>query len=115
MSNALSVGLDLLAALSAGAPVVIADMTGTRFCDSACVSELRLARQTAAANGTELRIVVTSALVRRVLAVTGLDAVLPVYASLDAPLATMLPDDEQVGDEPAGRNTAESGESAQTG
>jgi anti-sigma B factor antagonist len=87
MDNAVSVGADLWSALHCGAQTVIADMTETTFCDSSGLGELAVAHQAALDRGTELRVVVTSAQVRRVLALTRLDRVLAVYPSLDAALS----------------------------
>lgn len=86
MDNAVSVGADLWSALHGGAATVIADMTGTTFCDSSGLGELAVAHQTAQDLGAELRVVVTTSQVRRVFALTRLDRVLAVYPSLDAAL-----------------------------
>lgn len=51
-------------------------MTVTRFCDSTGLRALVLAHKQAAAQNTELRLVITSAGVLRVLASTHLDTVL---------------------------------------
>ena len=45
------------------------------------------AHQRALASGTQLRLVVTAPIVRRVLAVSGLDRLIPVYPSLEAATA----------------------------
>ena len=62
-------------------------MSGTTFCDSSGVTELALGRQDAVAKGVELRLVVTSAQVRQILAITGLDRLLRVYPTMSAALA----------------------------
>ncbi len=74
------------AALVSGATVVVADMTGTTFCDSSGARILVLAWEQAAVNGIDLRIVVPSAAVRRGLALMGLEGFLPFYPSLTAAL-----------------------------
>jgi anti-anti-sigma regulatory factor len=66
---------------------VVADMTGTRFCDSSGISMLVLGHRQAAANGAELRLVVSSAAVLHALKLVRLDCLLPIYPSLDAALA----------------------------
>lgn len=82
LSNVMSVGADLLAAVSAGAAVVIADLSGATFCDGTGVDGLLRAGELAAASGVELRLVATSERVLRVFELTGLDGRLPVYRSL---------------------------------
>jgi anti-sigma B factor antagonist len=82
LSNVMSVGTELLAAVSAGAAVVIADLSGTTFCDGTGVDGLLKAGELATANGVELRLVATSQRVLRVFELTGLDGLLPVYRSL---------------------------------
>jgi len=72
-----------LAAAVDNAALVIADMTGTAFCDSAGVHVLLAAHQRAAARDCELRVAVrTGDSVARVLAIVGLDRILNVYASV---------------------------------
>ena len=78
-------------ALTTGAMIVIADMTGTRFCDSMGLRALVLAHKRAVAHNTALRLVITSANVLRVLAITKLDTVLRIYPGLDAAQAAALP------------------------
>ena len=85
LNNADQVCGQLMAALTAHPGVVIADLEGTTFCDSAGVRGLALAHQQAAARGTHLRLAVpTGGAVRRALELTGLDRVLLVYPSLAA-------------------------------
>jgi anti-sigma B factor antagonist len=62
--------------------VLVADGTGTGFCDCAASHALITAHREAVAAGTQLRVVVTSALVRRVLELTGADQILLLYPSL---------------------------------
>ena len=71
MANADRVGQQLGAALAPGVATVIADMTATRFCDSSGINMLVRAHGQAAANGTELRLVVPSTAVLRTLALLG--------------------------------------------
>ena len=84
MANADQVGQQLG---SPGVRAVIADMTATRFCDSSGINMLVRVHQQAAANGTELRLVVASPAVLRVLTLLGLDDLLAVYPSLSQALA----------------------------
>jgi anti-anti-sigma factor len=77
----------LLSVINRGATVLIADMTSTVSCDHAAVDAIARACQRAAASGTQLRLVVTAPLVRRVLSIEGLDRLVPIYPLLDAALA----------------------------
>jgi anti-sigma B factor antagonist len=87
MANADHIGADLQAALAAGVTTVVADMTATTFCDSRGIHALVMAHQRAAASGAELRLVVPSACVLRVLVLLGLDRWLAIYPSLPEALA----------------------------
>lgn len=78
---------ELAATLADGVSVVVADMSGTEFCDSAGMRALLSFHQRALARGTELRLVVTTPTVLRVFEVMGMDRVLPVYTTLDAAMA----------------------------
>jgi anti-anti-sigma regulatory factor len=66
--NASQIREQLLWIISRGAAVLIADLTGTLSCDFSGADALTRAYQRAMANGTELRLVVTADVVRRVLA-----------------------------------------------
>jgi anti-sigma B factor antagonist len=73
----------LVAALTPGVGVVVADMTSTSFCDSSGVHAVIFAHEAAAARGVQLRIAVSPAgSVRRVLQLIGVASVVPVYPSL---------------------------------
>ena len=73
----------LVAALTPGVGVVIADMTSTSFCDSSGVHAVIFANETAAARGVQMRIAVSpEGSVRRVLQLIGVAGVVPVYPSL---------------------------------
>ena len=87
MANACRAGKDLRAAFAPGVRIVIADMSGTRFCDTSGVHALVQAHQQAMTSGAELR-VVPSAPVLRVLAILGLDCWLAIYPSLHQALPT---------------------------
>jgi anti-sigma B factor antagonist len=91
VSNADRVASGLFAAIKPGVRVVIVDMTLTTFCDSSGLRAIAQAHDRAQAQGAELRLVTTAPGVLRVLAVTGLDAVVPVYPRLDEALAAAPP------------------------
>jgi sigma-B regulation protein RsbU (phosphoserine phosphatase) len=83
---------ELLSAAAAGSPdVITADLTATVFCDSAGVEVLARARDVATARGVEFRLALGGSPVARILQLTGLDEVMPLYRdvpdSLAAPLA----------------------------
>ena len=78
-----------LAAVSGQSPEVItADLTATSFCDSAGVEALAGASQRAATAGAELRLAIGDSPVARILQLTGLDAVMPIYRDAGHSLAT---------------------------
>lgn len=79
MTNACQVRQRLYAALAAGTPIVVADMTATRFCDSMGLRALVLAHKRATASGAGLRVVIPSPAVLRIMDITGLDTVLRIY------------------------------------
>jgi anti-anti-sigma factor len=87
MDNADQIGQQLDAALAPGVATVVADMTATRFCDTSGVRMLVLAHKEAAAHNAELRVVIPSADVLRVLAILKADRVLRIYPSLKDALA----------------------------
>ena len=87
MASAGQAGRQLGSAFAPGVKAVIADMTATTFCDSSGISVLVRAHQQAAANGTELRLVVRSTAVLRALTLVKLDALLPIYPNLSQALA----------------------------
>ena len=79
----------MLADVAAQHPEVItADMTGTNFCDSSGIHALARAHRLAVASGGELRLAVGSSPARRILQLTGLDQVLPVFSDVQQSLAT---------------------------
>ena len=65
-----------------GSQVLIADGTKMTFCDSAGIATLIHAHRQAAATGAQLRVVITSTPVRRILEIIGADQLLLVYPSL---------------------------------
>jgi anti-sigma B factor antagonist len=66
-----------------GAATVIADMTLTRFCDSAGMTALITAHRKATAQGAVVKVVAAAAQVLRIFELTGFDQVVDVLPSLD--------------------------------
>ena len=87
LSNSDQVRDELLSLLNRGPSVLIVDMAGTTFCDSAGVNALVRAHKRAAANDAEIRLVVASPGVQRVLAITGIDRLITVYPNMTDSLA----------------------------
>ena len=81
--NASRICEQLLLVIYRGATELVADMTGTAWCDQAGVAVMARAYRRAAACGTQLRLVVTDEAVRRMLVLKGLDRLIPIYPSLD--------------------------------
>jgi len=65
-------------------PIVIIDMSATRFCDCAGARAIVLAHKRAAEGGAELRLVVTAEPVRRIFGLLGVDRLLDLYPSVEA-------------------------------
>jgi anti-anti-sigma factor len=80
-SNAEHTREQLCAALTPGVRIVVADLTGTTFCDVAGVRGLARARTLAAARNTELRLAVRPGPVRRVLTMVTPGGPFLLYAS----------------------------------
>lgn len=87
ITNADQVREDLLSVVNQGASLLVADLTNTTFCDSSGVSALVRAFRRAQANGGEMRLVVSAQAVQRVLALTGVDRLVDVYASVATSLS----------------------------
>ena len=87
ITNADQVREDLLSVLNQGAALLIADLSRTTFCDSAGVSALARGFRRAEASQSEMRLVVSTVAVQRVLALTGVDRLLHTYPSVAASLA----------------------------
>jgi len=105
-SNAPLIGEQLLAALDHGAAVVIADMSGTAWCDHAGVDALVRACQRALVRQAELRLVVSAPVIRQMVSAEGLDRLVAVYPSLEAAVAAGIPDRLPAPDDPALRARA---------
>jgi anti-anti-sigma factor len=81
----------LLAVINRGPAVLIVDMTATESCDHAAVEAIARACQRAAISGTQVKLVVSAPVVRRVLSIEGLDRLVPIYPSLKAAMAAGQP------------------------
>jgi len=81
---------ELLAILSQGATLLIADLSSTEFCDSAGVSSLVRTYRQASTSGSAMRLVVSTPSVQRVLSITGVDRLVDVFPSVAASLAAFL-------------------------
>src|SRR5216683_6975022 len=73
ISNADQVRDDLLSILNRDAALLVVDMSATTFCDSAGLNALVRAFKRATASGAGMRLAVSEAAVRRILAITGVD------------------------------------------
>jgi anti-sigma B factor antagonist len=87
ITNAGQLRAALLHAAAGPGPALVVDMTRTRFCDSAGLHALIGAHKRAQAEGRQVRLAVTGAQVRRILTLTALDRLIPVYTSLEDALA----------------------------
>ena len=83
----------LLKAATNGYRTLVVDMTATQFCDSSGLHALAAAHRRAQADGREVLLVVPGAAVLRVLALTGVDRVIPNFTSLAKALAYADRDD----------------------
>ncbi len=77
----------LLTAAANGHGTLVVDMTQTLFCDSSGLHTLIAAHKRAEAEGHEVRLVIPGTAVLRVFALTGMDRVIPNFASLAEALA----------------------------
>jgi anti-sigma B factor antagonist len=91
VSNASQIREELLWVINRGATALIADMTATLSCDQSGADAVMRAYQRALASGTQLRLVVTAQIVRRVLGINGLDRLIPVYPCVEAATAAGTP------------------------
>jgi anti-anti-sigma factor len=89
VSNAGQISEQLLVVINRGAAELIVDMAATLSCDHAGADAVARAYQRATGSGTQLRLVVTAPIVRRVLSINGLDRLIPVYPSLEAAAAAV--------------------------
>jgi anti-anti-sigma factor len=83
IANADEVHQQLTEALSPGVGAAVADLTSTSFCDSSGVRAIIHAHKWAAARDVELLLAVSpGGSVHRVLRLTGVDRIIPVFASV---------------------------------
>jgi anti-sigma B factor antagonist len=85
--NAEDVRDTLLAVLNRGVSLLIIDMTGTTFCACAGVGAVARAYLRARANGGQVRLAARAPIVRRMLALTGVDRIVPVFDTVGDALA----------------------------
>jgi len=88
VTNADEVREVLLGVVNKGAVSLVADMSKTTFCDSTGVSALVRTFKRASASGGGMRLVVDSPAVHRILGITGVDHLMPIYPSVAASLGT---------------------------
>jgi len=91
VTNVAELREQLLSLINRGAAVLIADMTATSSCDHAAMDAIARAYQRAAVSGTQLRLVVTAPVVRRVLGIEGLDRLVSIYPTVEAATAAGPP------------------------
>ena len=91
VTNVTQLREQLLSLINRGAAVLIADMTATASCDHAAMDAIARAYQRAAVSGTQLRLVVTAPVVRRVLGIEGLDRLVSIYPTVEAATAAGTP------------------------
>jgi|SRR5271166_1146497 len=77
----------LLEAAAHGHGTLVVDMTRTQFCDSSGVHTLLAAHERAQAEGGELLLVISAAIVLRIFEITGLDRIIRNFPGLDEALA----------------------------
>lgn len=82
ITNAGALRAALLEAAARGHGTFVVDMSLTRFCDSAGLQALVAAYRRARAEDGEVLLVIPDAAVLRVFALTGMDRVIPNFASL---------------------------------
>jgi anti-sigma B factor antagonist len=82
ITNAEPLRAALLKAAASGPGTLVVDMTRTQFCDSSGLHALIAAHKQAEAEGREVLLVIPSTTVLRVLALTGMDRVIPNFTSL---------------------------------
>jgi anti-sigma B factor antagonist len=80
-------GLEAAGFEAAGHSAFVVDLTRTRFCDSAGIAALVEAHKRARAAGGQVLLAMSGAAVPRIFELTGVDRVIPSFASLDDALA----------------------------
>jgi anti-sigma B factor antagonist len=87
IANAPGLRAALLDAAAHGSRTLVVDMAQTQFCDSAGLHVLVRAHKRARAGGGELLLVICTAAVLRIFAVTGIDQLIPNFPTLEQALA----------------------------
>ena len=87
ITNADELRSALLRVAAAGPGTLVVDMTRTMFCDCSGLHTLITAHRRAQTDGHEVLLVIPRTTVLRVFAITGMDTVIPNFASLDEALA----------------------------
>src|SRR5690242_19150841 len=100
ITNAGQLRAALLRAAARPGPALVVDLTRTRFCDSAGLHALIGAHRRALAEGRQVRLAVTGPQVRRLIGLTALDRLIPVYPSLDQALAHLPAATQKKDDQP---------------
>jgi len=86
ITNAARLREALLEAAAGGRGTLVVDMSQTQFCDTAGIHALVSAHKQAQAEQGELRLVLTTPIILRIFAITGLDDVIPHFGSLEEAL-----------------------------
>lgn len=84
IANAEDIRDTLLAVLNQGITTLIVDMTQTTFCACAGAAAFARAQQRARAGGGQVRLVARAPIVRRLLAITSVDHLVPVFDTVSA-------------------------------
>ncbi len=87
ITSAAGLQVALLEAAARRTGMFVVDMTLTRFCDTSGLHALVAAHKRAHAGGGEILLVLPSTAVLRIFAITGVDQVIPNFASLGEALA----------------------------
>ncbi|HEY6315717.1 MAG TPA: STAS domain-containing protein [Streptosporangiaceae bacterium] len=87
MTNAAGLRAALLEAAERGDGTLVVDMTRTRFCDMSGLHALVGAHQQTRAGCGRALLVIPDTAVLRIVAITGIDRVIPTFATLDEALA----------------------------
>jgi anti-sigma B factor antagonist len=86
ITNADGLRSALARAAGHGSRTLVVDMSRTQFCDTAGLHTLVAAHKRAQAEGGQVLLVMGGAAVLRIFAITGLDDVIPYFASLEQAL-----------------------------
>ena len=89
ISNCERLRAAIVQAAGQGHATVVVDMRATEFCDTAALGVLVLAHKRATAEGGDLRLVVGTPVVTRVLALTGLDRAMHLFSTLEQAVAEL--------------------------